>query len=84
MRTALDDLMDEKWEEGWNAGKQVTLSTMICKKLRKGKQPALIAEELEEELPLIQEICMIAAAFAPGFEEAKVCEAWQNHVKQQA
>jgi len=84
MRTALDVLMDEKWEEGWNACKQDILSTRICKKLRKGKQPALIAEELEEDLPLIQEICMVAAAFAPGFEESKVCEAWKNHVKQQA
>jgi len=88
MRTALDILMDEKWKEGWDEGKdaarQETLTTKICKKLRKGKQPPLIADELEEELPLIQEICGVAAAFAPGYETAKVCEAWRQYVKRQA
>ncbi len=35
---------------------QVQLIQAVCKKLQKSKSPAVIAEELEEELPEIEKI----------------------------
>lgn len=37
-------------------GMQVQLIQAVCKKLQKSKSPAVIAEELEEELPEIEKI----------------------------
>lgn len=35
---------------------QIQLIQAVCKKLQKSKSPAVIAEELEEELPEIEKI----------------------------
>lgn len=37
-------------------GMQIQLIQAVCKKLQKSKSPAVIAEELEEELPEIEKI----------------------------
>ena len=39
-----------------------------CRKLRKGKTASQIAEELEEDLPVIQNIVITAADFAPDYD----------------
>lgn len=38
----------------------------------------VIAEELEEELAVIQRICRAAKQFAPEYDDKKVFEAWQK------
>ena len=44
-------------EEGRNEGEQIRLIRQVCKKIAKGKAKAVIAEELEEELHVIERIC---------------------------
>ena len=49
--------------------------SQISRKLQKGKTPELIAEELEEKIDLVREICECAALFAPEYDSGKICEA---------
>lgn len=42
--------------KGCDIGKQDLLKSLIQKKLAKGKSPALIAEELEEDLSVIEDM----------------------------
>lgn len=51
---------------------------LVCKKLRKNKTPAQIADELEEELSVIQEVCEVARNYAPEYEEEKIYQEIKN------
>lgn len=55
-------------------GEKKKLIEQVCKKLKKGKAPKLIAEELEEEPELIEQICIAAGKHAPGYDCAKIYE----------
>ncbi len=66
------------WEEGEARGENYKLVSMVCRKLRKGKEPERIAEELEEEVELIQRICQAAKEFGPEYEEEKVFNAYMG------
>ncbi len=59
-------------------GENRKLVELSCRKLRKGKAPEVIAQELEEELGLIQEICQAASGFAPDYDCDKVFGVWQQ------
>ena len=48
-------------------GSTELLITQVCKKLRKGKSPETIAEELEDDLAHIETICRIASEYAPDY-----------------
>ncbi len=58
-------------------GERWKLVELVCKKLRKGKTPEIIAEELEEERDIIQSICDVAVPFAPDYECEEVYNAWK-------
>ena len=65
----------QKWEElvyakdeGRAEGKKAQLIKQVCKKLKKGKTPNMIAEELEEDLTVIERICTEAQKYAPDFD----------------
>ena len=49
-------------------GQLKMLIMQSCRKLRKGKTASQIAEELEEDLPVIQDIVFAAADFAPDYD----------------
>ena len=70
------------WEEGEakgrTEGESYKLVSMVCRKLRKGKEPERIAEELEEEVALIQRICQAAKEFGTGYDEEKVFKAYMG------
>ena len=55
-------------EEGREEGQLKMLIMQSCRKLRKGKTASQIAEELEEDLPVIQNIVITAADFAPDYD----------------
>ena len=55
-------------------GRQQILVEMVCRKLRKGKTPECIAEELEEDIARIRQICDAAEVFAPEYDENAVFE----------
>lgn len=65
-------------EQGRAEGEVMKLVKQICKKLRKAKSTALIAEELEEQPERIEKICRLAEKFAPEYDEREVFLAWQK------
>ena len=67
--------MREAKEEGRGEGQDLKLISQICRKLKKGKTPDVIAEELEEELEIVEKICKAAEGFAPEYDSAKIYEA---------
>jgi predicted transposase/invertase (TIGR01784 family) len=74
------------WEEGLSAGlaegrlkgkkegEEYKLITQVCQKLIKGKSVSEIAEDLEEEEAIIQDICLIAEEFAPDYDADQIME----------
>lgn len=63
-------------KRGEERGRNRKVVEQSCRKLRKGKAPEVIAEELEEGLELIQSICRTAAGFVPEYDWDKVYRAW--------
>ena len=61
-------------ESGIHKGYFIKLISLISRKLQKGKSPEQIAEELEEDIDLVREICECAAPFAPEYDSGKICE----------
>ena len=61
--------------KGEESGMLTKLISLIIRKLQKGKSPEQIAEELEEDINLVREICECAASFAPEYDARKICEA---------
>ena len=59
---------EEGRKEGRKEGQLKMLIMQSCRKLRKGKTASQIAEELEEDLPVIQDIVFAAADFAPDYD----------------
>ena len=62
---------------GLAEGKMMEKIELVCKKLSKGKSPKTIAEELEEDLSVIEAICRAAEPFAPDCDVDAIFEAIQ-------
>lgn len=58
----------EGMDVGKAEGKAEQLIHQVCKKMKKNKTLAEIAEELEDEVSAIEPIYNIAKAFAPGYD----------------
>lgn len=67
--------------EGMYQGHIEKLVIQICKKLKKNKNIAEIADELEEEVSVIEPICRLAEQFAPDYDSKNII---QELLKQQA
>ena len=65
-------------EEGKLVGEEQRLFRQVCTKLKKGKTPEVIAEELEEDLSPIRSICEAAEEFAPEYDWKAVYEKWKG------
>ncbi len=65
-------------EEGLKEGRIAMLISQICRKLTKGKDVQTIADELEEDIDLIEKICKVAEPFAPDYDEHKILEQLQT------
>ncbi|MBQ9118650.1 MAG: hypothetical protein IJY09_01170 [Lachnospiraceae bacterium] len=70
-------------EEGRLEGEWKKLIELVCKKLRRGKSPEQIAEELEEEEAVIAKICELAALDAPEYDGDAVFERWQEKMEEE-
>ena len=55
-------------EEGRQEGHIEKLILLICKKLKRNKSIEEIADELEEEVSVIEPICEIAQQYAPDYD----------------
>ena len=75
---ALEEGIELGLTQGRTQGENRKLIEQVCRKLKKQKTPDIIAEELEEELEIIQCICEAAAPFAPEYECGDVYKAWEN------
>ena len=64
--------------KGEISGENKKLISIVCKKLKKGKTPAQIADDLEEEISLIEKICESAESFAPEYDVEKIYDAMNN------
>jgi hypothetical protein len=62
--------------QGINRGTSYKLMEQICKKLRRHKSVSEIAEDLEEDVGLIQKMCDVAEKYAPEYDVDKVMEEW--------
>lgn len=76
----------QRWEEleyarqdGKNEGEILKLIQLICKKMRKQKPISEIAEDLEEEIQIIQPIYEIAQNFAPDYDYERVYKEYCAH-----
>ena len=72
------DSLEEGIEIGISQGEKLKLVSLVCRKIQKGKTAAVIAEELEEDLELVEHICETAEAFAPDFDARKICKVLQE------
>ena len=63
-------------EQGKLVGEEQVRIQLICTKLKKGKKPEVIAEELEEDFSKVQSICEAARAFEPEYDWKAVYEAY--------
>ena len=62
---------------GLAEGKMMEKIELVCKKLSKGKSPKTIAEDLEEDPDVIEQICKAAQPFAPDYDVEAIYEAMQ-------
>ncbi|MBQ7066959.1 MAG: hypothetical protein IJN92_09050, partial [Lachnospiraceae bacterium] len=69
--------MERGLEQGLAQGQEVNLISLICKKLKKDKSIEQIAEELEEEISVIELICKVASDFAPEYDVHEIYQALQ-------
>ena len=61
-------------EEGREEGRMNTLVSQVCRKLAKGMEAAAIADMLEEEEDVIQDICNVAKRYAPEYDIESITE----------
>ena len=60
--------------EGREKGRIETLTNLVCKKWNKGFTFPEIADLLEEKESVIQEICDIAARYAPEYDIERITD----------
>lgn len=66
--------LNRKKKEGEKAGDLQRLISQVCKKIRKDKLLEEIAEDLEEEVSVIEPIYNIAKEFAPDYDLQSILE----------
>ena len=64
-----EDGLAEGCAKGTSIGSDLKLVEQTCRKLRKGKSVEEIAEDLDEDISVIQKICKAAEAFAPEYAD---------------
>lgn len=75
----LSDAIEERGiqkgiQKGVQKGEKIKLIELICRKVKKGKQPEAIAEELEEDLKSVSEIYEAVLKTAPDYDSSRAYE----------
>ncbi len=73
-KTILRAGIEQGMELGMEHGMERALVFMVVKKIKKGKDIEMIAEELEEDKEKIKEIFYAAMETAPGYDIDKICD----------
>lgn len=58
--------------QGIAQGETIQLISMICRKMKKGKNAVVIAEELDEETEVVERIYEVAKSFAPEYDAREI------------
>ena len=74
----LEEEREEGRQEGRGEGENLKLISMVCKKLKKGKDSSIIADELEETIEVIDRIIEKTKDPTIGFDEQRILEALNN------
>ena len=72
MCKAIQDMQDEARIIGREEGGLLKLISQVCRKMQKGKNADIIADELEEELDIVENICRVAVGFAPEYDAVAI------------
>ena len=64
--------------QGISEGRNQQIIKQVCIRLKRNKTAETIAEDLEEDIVLIQEMCDVARDFGPEYNMEKVYEAWEK------
>ena len=67
-------------EIGKEIGQDMKLAELVCRKLRKGNTADLIADELEEELAVVESICKAAETASPEYDSEVVYKKWKENI----
>lgn len=73
-----EEVREEVRTEVREEGAARKLIEQVCKKIKKGKERACIADELEEPVRYIEEICRIAKKHEPEYTSEAVYEDWKT------
>lgn len=76
-----EDEYEYGFENGYAEGQRRYLIEGVCKKLRKGKNVEIIAEELEEEISIVKKIYEIAQKFAPEYNIEEIMKVGTEEIK---
>ncbi|MDE6567617.1 MAG: hypothetical protein K2K70_07790 [Lachnospiraceae bacterium] len=76
-RDSLEEGYSRGREDGYSQGETAKLTSVICRKLQKGKTAETIADELEEDLETVKHICQTAESFAPEYDVHEICKILQ-------
>ena len=63
--------------QGIPQGETIKLISMICRKMKKGKNTVVIAEELDEEPETVERIYGVAKSFAPEYDAREIFKVLQ-------
>lgn len=63
--------------QGIAQGETIKLISMICRKIKKGKDAVVIAEELDEEPLVVERIYGVAKSFAPEYDAREIYKVLQ-------
>lgn len=63
--------------QGITQGETIKLISMICRKMNKGKNAIVIAEELDEEPEVVERIYGVAKSFAPEYDAREIYKVLQ-------
>lgn len=78
----LEDAMEVRYEEGFEDGAEkgdmLRLIRMVARKLQKGKEPSVIAQELDEEQDIIDKICKAIELSGTDSDIDKIYEELNN------
>ena len=61
-------------------GEVLALTKLVCRKLKKNRTEGTIADELETEPKIIQQICEIAKAYAPDYNVEEIAREYSERV----
>lgn len=64
-------------EQGIPQGEILKLISMICRKMKKGKNAVVIAEELDEEPEIVERIYGVAKSFSPEYDAREIFKVLQ-------